>query len=100
MLNRGLNNSAGMDERAVVKNGHRSLDPASLVIHGDDGIEQTADIAPPIHPTSTFAAGNAAEFAVHVRGKLLQGGCVAIRPGAEKSRGFRGLRLLHEVSID
>ncbi len=39
------------------------LDPYSLVVHGDDGIEQTADIAPPIHPTSTFAAESASEFA-------------------------------------
>lgn len=42
---------------------HRALDFESIVIHGDDGIEQTADIAPPLHPTSTFAAESAAEFA-------------------------------------
>jgi methionine-gamma-lyase len=41
----------------------RELDPASLVVHGDEGIEAIADIAPPLHPTSTFAAGDAAEFA-------------------------------------
>ncbi len=39
------------------------VDPASIVIHGDDGIERTADIAPPIHLTSTFAAESASEFA-------------------------------------
>src|SRR3954449_12371914 len=38
-------------------------DPASIVIHGDDGLERTADIAPPLHPTSTFAAVSADEFA-------------------------------------
>lgn len=42
---------------------HNNLEIDSLVIHGDDGIELTADIAPPIHPTSTFAAADAAEFA-------------------------------------
>jgi cystathionine beta-lyase/cystathionine gamma-synthase len=42
---------------------HLLLAPASIVIHADDGIESTADIAPPIHPTSTFAAASAAEFA-------------------------------------
>ncbi len=42
---------------------HRALDFDSIVIHADDGIEQTADIAPPLHPTSTFAAESAAEFA-------------------------------------
>lgn len=41
----------------------RRLDPASLVIHADDGIEHVADVAPPIHPTSTFVAESAAEFA-------------------------------------
>ena len=35
----------------------------SLAVHGDEGIEETADIAPPIHMTSTFAASSAAEFA-------------------------------------
>ena len=33
------------------------------VIHGDDGIENTADIAPPVHLTSTFAADDAEAFA-------------------------------------
>ena len=42
---------------------HRPLDVASIVIHGDDGIEPVADVAPPLHPTSTFAAADAAEFA-------------------------------------
>lgn len=44
-------------------NDRRRLDPRSIVIHGDDGIERTADIAPPLHPTSTFAAESALEFA-------------------------------------
>ncbi len=35
----------------------------SLVIHGDDGIEETLDVAPPIHQTSTFTAPTAEEFA-------------------------------------
>ena len=42
---------------------HRPLDVASIVIHGDDGIEPVTDVAPPLHPTSTFAANDAAEFA-------------------------------------
>lgn len=33
------------------------------VIHGDDGIEETLDIAPPVHLTSTFAAAGAEAFA-------------------------------------
>ncbi|MGE3797320.1 MAG: PLP-dependent aspartate aminotransferase family protein [Thermomicrobiales bacterium] len=33
------------------------------VIHGDSGLEQTRDVAPPLHLTSTFAAGSAADFA-------------------------------------
>ncbi len=33
------------------------------VVHGDDGIEETADIAPPLHLTSTFAAASASDFA-------------------------------------
>src|SRR5215212_6918736 len=41
----------------------RPLDVASIVIHGDDGIEPVTDVAPPLHPTSTFAATDAAEFA-------------------------------------
>lgn len=45
------------------RHGRAPLDPASIVIHADDGIEPTSDIAPPIHPTSTFAAASAAEFA-------------------------------------
>lgn len=40
---------------------HFSLE--SLVIHGDDGIEDTLDVAPPIHQTSTFIAPTAEEFA-------------------------------------
>ena len=35
----------------------------TLVIHGDDGVEETADIAPPLHLTSTFAASSATDFA-------------------------------------
>jgi methionine-gamma-lyase len=42
---------------------HDPLQFESIVIHGDDGIETTKDIAPPIHLTSTFAAADAAEFA-------------------------------------
>ena len=44
---------------------HRLTDLAleSLAVHGDEGIEETADIAPPIHTTSTFLATSAAEFA-------------------------------------
>jgi cystathionine beta-lyase/cystathionine gamma-synthase len=34
-----------------------------IVTHGDSGIERTPDVAPPIHPTSTFAASDATEFA-------------------------------------
>jgi cystathionine beta-lyase/cystathionine gamma-synthase len=33
------------------------------VIHGDAGIEETLDIAPPVHLTSTFAAADAEAFA-------------------------------------
>ncbi|HEY8448124.1 MAG TPA: aminotransferase class I/II-fold pyridoxal phosphate-dependent enzyme [Thermomicrobiales bacterium] len=36
---------------------------ASLAIHADDPIEQTASVAPPIHQTSTFAAETDEEFA-------------------------------------
>lgn len=35
----------------------------SMVVHGDDGIEDTLDIAPPIHQTSTFISETAEEFA-------------------------------------
>ncbi|MGI8475377.1 MAG: trans-sulfuration enzyme family protein [Thermomicrobiales bacterium] len=35
----------------------------TLVVHADDGIEQTSDIAPPLHLTSTFEAETAADFA-------------------------------------
>jgi cystathionine beta-lyase/cystathionine gamma-synthase len=35
----------------------------TLVIHGDDGIEETHDVAPPLHLTSTFTADSAAAFA-------------------------------------
>jgi cystathionine beta-lyase/cystathionine gamma-synthase len=40
---------------------HLSLN--SIVIHGDDGIEETLDVAPPIHQTSTFISETAEEFA-------------------------------------
>src|SRR3954452_22606976 len=36
---------------------------STTVIHGDDGIELTSDVAPPLHPTSTFSASSAEEFA-------------------------------------
>jgi cystathionine beta-lyase/cystathionine gamma-synthase len=42
---------------------HSNQSFESLVIHGDDGIEETLDIAPPIHQTSTFIAPTAEEFA-------------------------------------
>ena len=42
-------------------NNHRST--SSIVIHGDQGVESTRDIAPPIHQTSTFESDSAAEFA-------------------------------------
>lgn len=35
----------------------------TLVIHGADAVEETTDVAPPLHLTSTFSAGSAAEFA-------------------------------------
>ena len=35
----------------------------TLAVHADVGVEETADIAPPIHMTSTFAATSASEFA-------------------------------------
>ena len=35
----------------------------TLVVHADDGVEETADIAPPLHLTSTFVADSAADFA-------------------------------------
>ena len=35
----------------------------SIVIHADDGIEETLDVAPPIHQTSTFISETAEEFA-------------------------------------
>jgi cystathionine beta-lyase/cystathionine gamma-synthase len=35
----------------------------SIVTHGDSGIEETLDVAPPIHQTSTFIAQSAEEFA-------------------------------------
>jgi cystathionine beta-lyase/cystathionine gamma-synthase len=34
-----------------------------MVTHGDDGIEETLDVAPPIHQTSTFIAETAEDFA-------------------------------------
>ena len=37
--------------------------PETLAVHADAGVEETADVAPPIHMTSTFAAASAAEFA-------------------------------------
>jgi len=42
---------------------HDNLSWESLVIHGDADIEETRDIAPPIHQTSTFASDSAQEFA-------------------------------------
>lgn len=41
----------------------RSVGAETLAVHGDGNVEETADIAPPIHMTSTFAASSAAEFA-------------------------------------
>ena len=41
----------------------RNQDPLSAAIHADDGIELSADIAPPLHLTSTFRAETAADFA-------------------------------------
>src|SRR5680860_119538 len=41
----------------------QELHQSTRVIHGDDGIEQVRDIAPPLHLTSTFVAENAGEFA-------------------------------------
>jgi len=35
----------------------------SIVTHGDQGIEETLDVAPPIHQTSTFVAETAEDFA-------------------------------------
>ncbi len=35
------------------------LDPATLALHADDGIEPCPDVAPPLHPSTTFAADNA-----------------------------------------
>jgi len=35
----------------------------SIVTHGDHGIEETLDVAPPIHQTSTFIAETAEDFA-------------------------------------
>ena len=37
--------------------------PETLAVHADADVEHMADIAPPIHMTSTFAAASAAEFA-------------------------------------
>jgi cystathionine beta-lyase/cystathionine gamma-synthase len=34
-----------------------------MVVHGDDGIEETLDVAPPIHQTSTFVSETAEDFA-------------------------------------
>jgi methionine-gamma-lyase len=62
MRNRGDQETARLKTPQKASS-HSQLDPASIVIHGDDGIEPVADIAPPIHPTSTFAAEDAAEFA-------------------------------------
>lgn len=42
----------------------RRIDPRSIVIHGDDGMENRCGYrAAPPHPTSTFAAESAMEFA-------------------------------------
>ncbi|MCP5308286.1 MAG: aminotransferase class I/II-fold pyridoxal phosphate-dependent enzyme [Zoogloeaceae bacterium] len=39
------------------------LHSETLAIHGDAGVEDLADIAPAIHPSSTFRARSASEFA-------------------------------------
>lgn len=39
------------------------LHPETLAIHGDDGLEIDTDVAPAIHPSSTFRARSAGEFA-------------------------------------
>src|SRR5687767_12452885 len=44
----------------VVKHAHSF---ESIVAHGDDGIEETLDVAPPIHQTSTFISETADDFA-------------------------------------
>ena len=41
-------------------------------------------------------AGNAPQFAINPRRELVQGGRFAIRPGAEKFRGFRCLGVSHQ----
>jgi cystathionine gamma-synthase len=35
---------------------HDRLHPATLALHADEGIEDTADVAPPIHVSTTFSA--------------------------------------------
>jgi cystathionine gamma-synthase len=37
-----------------------TLAPETLALHADDGVEATADVAPPIHVSTTFHAGNPA----------------------------------------
>jgi cystathionine gamma-synthase len=41
--------------------------PSTLAIHADMGIEPTPDVAPPLHPTTTYSADNA-EGLVYSRG--------------------------------
>ena len=36
-----------------------STNPRTLCIHGDTGVEDTPDVAPPMHLSTTFATGNA-----------------------------------------
>ena len=45
-------------------------DLATLALHADDGLEDTPDVAPPLHLATTFAAGNAAEM-VYARNDTL-----------------------------
>lgn len=39
------------------------LHPETLAIHGDSGLDADSDVAPAIHPSSTFSARSAREFA-------------------------------------
>jgi cystathionine gamma-synthase len=45
-----------------------TLRPETLAIHADAGVEATADVAPPIHVTTTYVAGNA-DGLVYARGE-------------------------------
>ncbi len=40
----------------------KTLDPATLAIHADFGLEDAPDVAPPLHMTTTFVAGHPAGF--------------------------------------